>query len=374
VSETRRIIPFLDLKATYLELKEELDAAYSRVAASGWYVLGSEVQAFEEEFAAYCGVKHCIGVGNGLDALHLILRALGVGPGDEVIVPANTYIATWLAVSLTGAAPVPVEPAEKTYNIDPSRIEGAITEKTKALMPVHLYGQPADMDVMRMIAAKYRLKVIEDAAQAHGARYKGRRVGGLGDAGGFSFYPGKNLGAFGDGGAVTTDDDAIAEKVRIFRNYGSRQKYRHEEQGLNSRLDELQAAFLRVRLRVLDEWNDRRKRLALHYLENLWGVKGLTLPDVPTWADPVWHLFVVRTRRRDELQEYLAQAGIETLIHYPVPPHLQKAYHHQGFKRGDFALAERIAGELLSLPMGPHLRQEQMENILNTIIKHPFLF
>ena len=258
-------IPFLDLKAASTELREELDAAYHRVMDSGWYILGEEVDAFEAEWAAYCGVRYCVGVGNGLDALHLILRAMDIGTGDEVIVPSNTYIATWLAVSYAGATPVPVEPDPRTFNLDPTRVEAAITPRTRALLPVHLYGQPADMDGLLEVARRHDLRVVEDAAQAHGATYKGRRCGGLADAAGFSFYPGKNLGALGDAGAVTTDDDRIADRVRALRNYGSRRKYYHDEKGYNSRLDPLQAAFLRVKARHLDEWNGRRAELASRY-------------------------------------------------------------------------------------------------------------
>ncbi len=353
------IVPFLDLKAAYLELKEELDAAYHRVMDSGWYILGDEVEAFEREWAVYCGVKHCVGVGNGLEALHLALRAMEVGPGDEVIVPSNTYIATWLAVSYTGALPVPVEPDSRTYNLDPARIEAAITSRTKAILPVHLYGQPADMDPILATARRHGVKVLEDAAQGHGARYKGRKTGALGDAAGWSFYPGKNLGALGDAGAVTTDDDAIAEKVRVLRNYGSRKKYFNEMKGFNSRLDPIQAAFLRVKLRHLDEWNARRSSLAKLYLEELAEIASLTLPQVPDWAGPCWHLFVIRHPHRERLQQRLTEAGIGTLIHYPVPPHLSDAYAPDGFQPGQFALAEVMAKEVLSLPMGPHLDQLQ---------------
>lgn len=354
-------ILFLDLKQPYLELKEELDCAYQRVMDSGWYIHGEELKAFEAEFADYCDVKYCIGVGNGLDALHLILRAMDIGEGDEVIVPSNTFIATWLAVSYAGATPVPVEPDEKTYNIDPKRIEAEITEKTKAIMPVHLYGQPADMAPILEIAGKYRLKVIEDAAQAHGARYKGKRTGGLGDAAGFSFYPGKNLGAFGDGGAVTTNNPVIADKVRRISNYGSQIKYAHDVKGFNSRLDELQAAFLRVKLRKLDEWNERRRQVAHQYLQKLSVRDCLILPHVPPWAEPVWHLFVVRTPERDRLQNYLTDCGIQTLIHYPMPPHRQGAY--QELSHLSLPVSEMIHREVLSLPMGPHLTMEMVEEI-----------
>jgi dTDP-4-amino-4,6-dideoxygalactose transaminase len=350
-------VPFLDLHAAYLELKDELDAAYRRVMDSGWYILGPEVAAFEAEFAAYCEAVQCIGVASGLDALHLVLRALGIGPGDEVIVPSHTYVATWLAVSQTGATPVPVEPDERTYNIDPARIEGAITPRTRALLPVHLYGQPADLDPIMELARRHGLKVIEDAAQAHGARYKGRRIGGHGDAVAWSFYPGKNLGAIGDGGAVTTNDPELADRLRVLRNYGSRVKYVNEIQGYNSRLDPLQAAFLRVKLRHLDDWNERRQAIAAFYLRRL-ADTDLVLPDVPSWADPVWHLFVIRHPQRDALQRRLFEAGIDSLIHYPIPPHKQAAYGPTGFATRALPIAARIADEVLSLPIGPQLSHE----------------
>jgi dTDP-4-amino-4,6-dideoxygalactose transaminase len=351
-------VPFLDLQAPYRELKGELDAAWRRVMESGWYILGKEVESFEAEFAAYCGTKHCVGVANGLDALHLIVRGLDIGPGDEVIVPGNTYIATWLAVTHAGATPVPVEPIEATHNLDPARIAEAITPRTRAIMVVHLYGQPADMDPILAIARERGLKIIEDCAQAHGARYKGRRVGTLGDAAGFSFYPGKNLGAIGDGGAVTTDDPALADRVRVLRNYGSRVKYQHDAVGFNSRLDELQAALLRVKLAHLEDWNARRREVAAHYLKELAGLPGLVLPVVPSWADPVWHLFVVRSAARKHLQDTLGQRGIGTMIHYPVPPHRQPAYAQPGAVEGRLPLSDRLAEEVLSLPIGPHVSVE----------------
>ena len=347
-------VPFLELGQTYLEIKDELDAAYQRVMNSGWYILGEEVKAFEQEFAAYCGTKHCVGVGNGLEALQLVLRGYGIGPGDEVIVPANTYIATWLAVSNAGAKTVPVEPDQGTYNINPRRIEAAITPRTKAILPVHLYGQPADMGPINDIAQRHGLRVVEDAAQAHGARYRDRRVGSLADAAGWSFYPTKNLGAYGDAGAVTTDDDELAEKVRLLRNYGSKTKYYNEEKGINSRLDELQAALLRVRLKHLDEWNSRRTRIAGKYLEELRETE-LMLPAVCAGACPVWHLFVVRSRHREELQAYLKSRGVHTLVHYPVPPHLQKAYPELALPAGSLPITEAIHREVLSMPMGAHL-------------------
>jgi dTDP-4-amino-4,6-dideoxygalactose transaminase len=360
-------LPFLDLRDQYRELQAELDAAYRRVMESGQYILGEEVQAFEKEFAGYCGVRHCIGVGNGLEALHLILRGYGIGSGDEVIVPANTYIATWLAVSCTGATPVPVEPDPRTYNIDPALIPQALTKKTKAILSVYLYGQPADVDSIATLARQHKLRVIEDLAQAHGAKYKGLTAGGLADAAGFSFYPTKNLGAIGDSGAVTTNDDELADRVRLLRNYGSRAKYKNEVKGFNSRLDPLQAAFLRVKLKHLDRWNERRKAVAREYLEALADVPNLTLPRVPEWADPCWHLFVVRHPRRDALQRHLRKAGIETMIHYPVPPHLSEAYADQGWKLGDFPVTERIANTVLSLPMSPHLIAESARKITDTI-------
>jgi dTDP-4-amino-4,6-dideoxygalactose transaminase len=354
-------VPFLELKPGYDELRTEFDAAYHRVMDSGWYLLGRELEQFESEFASYCEVAHCVAVGNGLDALHLTLRAYRIGPGDEVIVPTNTFIATWLAVSGAGAVPVPVEPDPDTFNVSPKLVEKAVTTKTRAVIPVHLYGQPADMDPIVGIARKYRLKVIEDNAQAQGARYKGRRTGSLGDAAAVSFYPAKNIGAFGDAGAVTTNDPELADRIRTLRNYGSRVKYDHICQGYNSRVDELQAAFLRVKLRKLDEWNARRRTIAASYLRELCGVAGLQLPVVPQWAEPVWHLFAVRHRRRDDLQSSLAKAGIGTQIHYPIPPHLSGAYANAGWKSGDFPVAEEIAKTELSLPMGPHLRADGQE-------------
>jgi Predicted pyridoxal phosphate-dependent enzyme apparently involved in regulation of cell wall biogenesis len=398
-------VPFLDLRAAYLELKTEIDAAVARVLDSGWYILGEEVEVFEAEWAAYCEAKQAVGVANGLDALHLALRALGVGPGDEVIVPSNTYIATWLAVSQCGAMPVPVEPDERTYNIDPARIEAAITEKTKVILPVHLYGQPADIDPILAIARQHGLRVLEDAAQAHGARYKGQRIGAHGDAVAWSFYPGKNLGALGDGGAVTTNAPDIADRIRVLRNYGSRVKYVNEVQGFNSRLDPIQATVLRVKLKVLDEWNARRKAIAAQYLAAFSprpagegpgeratitpsppggeagvratispspfgrgaGVRAITPPFVPDFADPVWHLFVIRTRQREALQQQLTNAGIGTMIHYPIPPHIQAAYAGLGYQPGDFPIAEAMAGEVLSLPIGPQLGITAASSVMDAL-------
>lgn len=351
-------IPFLDLKATYTELQPELDAAIKRVLDSGWYILGGEVEAFEQEYASYCEAKYCVSVANGLDALHLALLALGVGAGDEVIVPSNTYIATWLSVSQCGATPIPVEPDAATYNIDPTRIEAAITPRTKVILPVHLYGQPCDMDPILALARKHGLKVLEDGAQAHGAKYKGKRLGAHGDIVAWSFYPGKNLGAFGDGGAITTDDAEIADRIRVLRNYGSRVKYVNEVRGFNSRLDPIHAAAMRVKLKVLDEWNTRRAAIANRYKKEMSGL-GLTLPFVPDWAEPAWHLFVIQHPQRDALQKALGEAGIGTLIHYPIPPHLQQAYAEADYVKGQFPIAERIANQCLSLPIGPHLEAQQ---------------
>ncbi|MCE6967488.1 DegT/DnrJ/EryC1/StrS family aminotransferase [Cereibacter sphaeroides] len=348
------MIPFLDLGASYRELRAEIDAAIHRVLDSGWYILGPEVDAFEAEWAAYCGANHAVGVANGLDALILALRAIDIGSGHEVIVPSNTYIATWLAVTAVGARPVPVEPDPATHNIDPARIAAAITSATRAILPVHLYGQPADLDPILALARQHGLAVIEDAAQAHGARYKGRRIGAHGDVVCWSFYPGKNLGALGDGGAVTTNRADLADRIRVLCNYGSRVKYVNEVQGVNSRLDPIQAAVLRAKLPHLDAWTDRRRAIAAAYAEGLRG-SGLTLPHVPDWADPVWHLYVVRSIDRDGLQKRLADAGVGTLIHYPIPPHMQAAYADLRITSEALPLARQLAGEVLSLPMGPQM-------------------
>lgn len=360
------MIQFLDLGAAYSELRMEIDAAVSRVLASGHFILGPEVDAFETEYATYCGARHAIGVANGLDALTLSLQAMDVTQGDEVIVPSNTYIATWLAVSHCGATPVPVEPDPVTHNIDPARIEAAITPRTKVILPVHLYGQPADMDPILAIARSYSLRVLEDGAQAHGARYKGQRIGAHGDAVAWSFYPGKNLGALGDAGAITTSDDALADRLRVLRNYGSRVKYVNEVQGFNSRLDPLQAAVLRVKLAHLDAWNARRQSVAALYRRNL-NECGLVLPHVPDWAEPAWHLFVIRHEQRDNLQARLAEVGVGTLIHYPIPPHRQRAYTQLGIAPDAYPLANRLAQEVLSLPMGPHLLPEQAARVVEAL-------
>ena len=359
-------IPILDLKPAYEELRVELDAAYHRVMASGWLLLGDELAAFESEYAASVGVAHCIGVANGLEALQLVLMARGIGPGDEVIVPSHGYIATFLAVTHVGARPVPCEPDPLTYNLDPARVASLITPRTKAIIPIHLYGQTADLPAINALAARHGLFVLEDAAQSHGARCHGTQAGALGHAAGVSFYPSKNLGALADAGAVTTNDAHLADKLRHLRNYGSKVRYQNEYIGLNSRLSELQAAFLRAKLPYLATWNDRRRPLAARYLEQLAPLATaghLVLPHVPAWAAPVWHLFVIRTTRRDALQAYLAAAGIGTGIHYPTPPHLSGAYRDAGWRAGEFPLAEQFAREVLSLPIGPHHTAAQIDAV-----------
>ncbi len=360
------MVEFLDLSAASRARREELIAAAANVIDSGWFVLGEEVVAFENEFAHYCQAPQAVGVANGLDAISLALRALGIGPGDEVIVPSNTYIATWLAVSHVGARPVAVEPDIATYNIDPSLVEAAITPATKAIIAVHLYGQPADLDALRAISQRRSIALIEDAAQAHGARFKGQRLGSGADAiVTWSFYPGKNLGALGDGGALTCNHQ-IADSVRALRNYGSKQKYHHEVIGFNSRLDEMQAAFLRVKLRHLDAENNRRHQIATRYAAGLDGL-GLALPEVPEWAEPVWHLYVVRHPERDALAEHLRERGIATMVHYPVAPHLQPAYASLGWNEGTFPISERIHREVLSLPIGPMLRDDEVDRVIEAV-------
>ena len=359
-------IDFLNIANLHQSIRMDLDSAYKRVMDSGWFIMGPELAAFEAEFAAYSNVKHCIGVGNGLDALHLLLRAYEIGPGDEVIVPSNTFIATWLAVSQCGATPVAVEPDINTHNINPNLISDAITSRTKAIIPVHLYGQPADMDPINQLAQQNGLVVIEDAAQAQGAMYKGRRVGSLGNAAGTSFYPGKNLGALGDGGAVLTNDDAVADKVRRLSNYGSSIKYQHDLAGYNTRLDEIQAAFLREKLKVLDIWNFKRKAAANIYTELLSSADCIT-PFVPEYADPVWHLYVIRSKQRDELKTYLEKQGVSTVIHYPIPPHKQACYSE--FASQSFPIAELLAEEVLSLPISSYISEDDVCKICSQIIK-----
>lgn len=359
--------PFLDLKSINLRQKEEFQAALAAVLDSGWLVLGKQTEAFEKEYATYCGTHHCIGVANGLEALHLVLKAWGIGHGDEVIVPSNTYIATWLAVSQVGAKPVPVEPDLSTYNINPDLIEAAITPRTRAIIPVHLYGQTANMEAIMAIANRHGLKVLEDGAQAHGAALNKCRAGALGHAAAFSFYPGKNLGALGDGGAVTTNDKELADKIRVLRNYGSHTKYHNEVRGYNSRLDELQAAFLRAKLPLLDADNAHRAEIAARYSEGLRSVNGLTLPGVSVGCEHVWHLYVVRHAKRDALQKRLAELGVGTMIHYPIPPHLQTAYKDIGIPEGALPISERIHQEVLSLPMGPTMSHEDTDIVIAAV-------
>jgi dTDP-4-amino-4,6-dideoxygalactose transaminase len=359
-------VPFLDLGSSYRSSKEAIDAALRRVAESGWYLMGQELAGFEASFARFCGAEHCVGVGNGLDALHLALLALGVGEGDEVIVPSNTFIATWLAVSRCGATIVPVEPVEATYNIDPDRLRAAITGRTKVVLPVHLYGQPADMDAINAVAREHGLKVLDDCAQAHGATYKGRPVGSLADISAWSFYPGKNLGAFGDAGGITTNDASLAERVRMLGNYGSRVKYRHEEQGFNSRMDEIQAAVLAAKLKTLTQDTDARRRIARQYMDGLEGLEVIR-PAVPSYADPSWHLFVIRHAERDQLQARLAADGVSTLIHYPTPPHLQQAYARCSWSRGSFPISERIHEQVISLPMWSGMSQGHVARVIDAL-------
>lgn len=366
------MVKFLDLKQINLQYKKELQDAFNRVLNSGWYILGNEVEAFEKEFAEYCGTKHCIGVGNGLDALHLLLRGYGIGDGDEVIVPSNTYIATWLAVSYAGAKVVPVEPDIATYNIDSDLIEEKITEKTKAIIAVHLYGQACDMAPINALAKKFNLKVIEDSAQAHGAIYQGKRAGNLGDASGFSFYPGKNLGALGDGGAVTTNDDELAERIKILRNYGSEKKYYNQIKGYNTRLDELHAAFLRVKLKYLDQENQKRREIAQYYCESIENPE-IILPCQSKFLNSsvseslihVWHQFVIRHSNRNKLQKHLEDKGFQAMIHYPVPPHIQEAYKEMN--NISLPISEKIHNEVLSLPISQILKFDECKIIIEAI-------
>jgi dTDP-4-amino-4,6-dideoxygalactose transaminase len=359
-------VPFNDFHSAYSELKAELDDAYFRFMQSGWYVLGKEVSSFEEEYASFCEASYCVGVSNGLDALHFALRALEIGQGDEVIVPSNTYIATWLAVTQSGATIVSAEPCPGTYNIDPDDVERLITPKTRAILAVNLYGQPCDYDRLRALSEKYGVKLVIDNAQAQGSKYKGRTVGGIADIECHSFYPTKNLGAFGEAGAITTNDTRIADSVRLLRNYGSRVRYHNLVRGYNGRLDELQAGFLRVKLRHLTAWNSRRKAAAELYREKLAGIPGLVLPEIPEWADPVWHLYVIRTGARASLQETLNKNGVQTIIHYPIPPHLSEAYKQEWLGK-KFPIAENLADEILSLPLHPHLTTAQISAVSSVI-------
>ncbi|WP_426614752.1 DegT/DnrJ/EryC1/StrS family aminotransferase [Bradyrhizobium sp. McL0616] len=350
-------VPFLDLQAINGQLRAELALAQDRVLSSGWYILGPELEAFENEFAAYCGATHAVGVGNGLDALHLILRGYDIGAGDEVIVPANTFIATWLAVTHAGATPVPVEPRPDTYNMNVSKIEEKITSRTRAIIAVHLYGQPAEMEAINEIGRRHSIKVIEDAAQAHGASYRNRRAGALADAAGFSFYPGKNLGALGDGGAIVTNDPVLAKSTRDLSNYGASRKYQHDRIGFNTRLDELQAAYLRVKLRALDRMNEIRSAQAARYMELLVDSR-IVVPSVINSVRPSWHLFVIQIAERSRVIEYLTEKGIATLIHYPISPADSKAY--EGLIAG-CAITSLLSSKVLSLPIGPHLELGQID-------------
>lgn len=360
-------VPFVDLKSLHRGLAAELEQAWRRVADEGQYILGPQLEAFEDEFASYCGARYCVGVGNGLDALALALRAMRVGPGNEVIVPGVTYIATWLAVSHAGAIPVPVEPDPRTFNIDPARIEEAITSRTAVILPVDLYGRLADCESIRRIARRHGLKVLEDAAQAHGARSGGVLAGAWADAAAFSFFPTKNLGCLGDGGAVVTNNQEFADEIRLLRNYGSARKYSNEILGFNSRLDALQAALLRVKLRHLDRWNAHRREVASAYDAGLSDLPGLTLPsDADGEGGHVWHLYVIHHSRRDDLQRELRAAGVETLIHYPVPPHLSEAYSPLGLA-GRLPISERLAAEALSLPIGPHMGPSQIAQVISAL-------
>jgi dTDP-3-amino-3,4,6-trideoxy-alpha-D-glucose transaminase len=360
-------VPFLDLDPGP-ELEAELRAALSRVLVSRRYLLGPELEAFEREFAEFCGSRHCVGVGSGLSAIELALRAAGVGAGDEVIVPAYTWVATWLGVTRAGAVPVGAEAIEDTYNVDPEAIAAAITPRTAAIVPVHLRGEPADMEAIGKIARAHGLLVVEDAAQAHGASCAGRRVGGLGHAAAFSFYPSKNLGALGDGGAVVTDDDELAARLRLLRNYGTRDRYRIEEAGANSRLAEIQAAALRVKLPYLEAWNEARAALARAYAGALEGAEAIAVPRTPAWAEPAWHLFAIGHPERDRCAEWLAARGIETLVHYPVLPHLSAAYRAAAGGRGSFPVAERLADRELSLPLHPRLSQDACEEVAAAVL------
>jgi len=359
-------VPFLELAPAHAELSVEIEAAALRVLASGWYVGGPENIRFEANFARYCGAEHAIGVANGLDALHLVLRALDIGAGDEVIVASNSYIATLLAVSMVGATPVLVEPDPITFNLDPTRVEAAITSRTRALLPTHLYGQPADLESLAVIAQLHNLRLVEDAAQAHGARYRNVRIGAHSDAVCWSFYPSKNLGAAGDAGAVTTNNTMLAERIRVLGNYGSGVRYVNEIRGVNSRLDPLQAAILDVKLPHLQTWNNRRANIAARYLDSLQDC-GLVLPQVPEWATPAWHLFVVHTPHRDALRDALAAGGIATQIHYPIPPHRQLAYADLHLEDGSFPIAERLAAEAVSLPIGPHMPDDHVGRVIDAI-------
>lgn len=360
------MIKFSNLEPIHNQIREELDEAYRNVMDQGWFIMGEQLELFEQEYASYCGTEYCIGVGNGLEALHLILEGYGIGAGDEVVVPVNTYIATALAVSYCGATPVFVDCDPVTFNIDVTKVEEKITSHTKAIIAVHLYGRVAEMDSLRKLADQYGLKLIEDAAQAHGAIYKEKKAGSLGDAAGFSFYPGKNLGAFGDAGAITTNDEELVKKIRALRNYGSEVKYHHIYKGYNSRLDEMQAAFLRVKLKYLDEWTSKRREIANYYLKNIQR-KNMIMPINKTESENVWHIFPIMVENRDALQKYLADNEIQVLNHYPIPIHLQKAYSESGYGRNMFPVAERYADEEISLPLWVGMKEEECQRVCDAI-------
>ena len=361
-------VPFLDVGATYRELADALTRDFARVMASGHYVLGAELEAFEQEFAHFCRARYAVGVGNGLDALAIALRARGIGPGDEVIVPAHTFVATWLAVARSGATIVPVDVDPVSLLIDANAAAAACTNRTAVIIPVHLYGHPVDIPNLRTLAERQGLFLLEDAAQAHGAEIGNRPVGALGGAAGFSFYPAKNLGAFGDGGAITTDDEGLASDARRLRNYGARGKYEFVESGDNSRLDALQAAFLRTKLRVLSAWNARRSQVAERYLAGLAALPDVTLPPSGSSdVKPAWHIFCIRHPRRDALRTHLDARSIETLVHYPTPPHLSPAFAHLGFSKGSFPVTEAVAATVVSLPLGPHLEDSAVTKVIEGV-------
>jgi dTDP-3-amino-3,4,6-trideoxy-alpha-D-glucose transaminase len=369
VNPTEASIPFMDLAAARVELEGAIEAAVARVASSDWYLLGPELESFERSWAEYCGTRHCVGVGSGMSAIELALRAGGVGEGDEVIVPAYTWIATWLAVTRAGAVPVPVDVVPATYNLDPDLIGDAISTRTAAILPVHLRGEPADMTGICEIAERHSLLVIEDAAQAHGAAIEGKRVGGFGAAGAFSFYPSKNLGALGDGGAVVTDDGDLAERVRLLRNYGMRNRYEIEAAGFNSRLAEIQAAVLMAKLPLLDGWNEARRKVAARYSAQFGSSESVTIPLPPDWAEPVWHLYVVGCAKRDSRARALSARGINTLVHYPILPHLSEPYAERGWVRGSFPVAEELCDTTLSLPMYPQLSPGACDAVADALLE-----
>lgn len=359
-------VPFVSFKPMHDEIDAQVSEKLLEVYHNNWFVGGNELKAFEDEFARFCGTKYCVGCGNGLDALYLILKAYEIGHGDEVIIPSNTFIATALAVTYCGAVPVFVEPVMASYTLNPQLIEEKITKHTKAIIAVHLYGQAVDMDEVNRIAKKYNLKVIEDAAQAHGAEYKDKRAGSLGDAAGFSFYPGKNLGALGDGGAVTTNDKTLADKIRALGNYGSIEKYHHVYQGNNSRLDELQASVLRIKLKYLEQWNKARNEAADYYSSHIKN-DNIIIPQVEKWNKHVWHLFVIRCEQRDRLESWLAENNVGTTIHYPIPIHLQRCYEDMKFKERDFPIAERLSGTIISIPMFYGITKEEMDYVISVL-------